>query len=258
MAAWTDKGHTRRINQDGILLQQASEGGWECVLAAVCDGLGGLQKGELASAEVIRGLAGWFRTEWPRLREQAGGEAEILKSWDRLLVEKNQQLVNYGIQNGLQLGTTVSAMLLADGCYYILHVGDCRIYEITGTGIRQLTRDQSWAAEAAEKGILTAEQARRDPRRSVLLQCVGVAESVRPVYLRGKMEREALYLVCSDGFWHEAGEQELYERCRPERLTGERAMREACRSIIRENRRRGETDNCSVVMVRTGNWAALC
>ena len=60
MAAWTDKGHTRRINQDGILLQQASEGGWECVLAAVCDGLGGLQKGELASAEVIRGLAGGF------------------------------------------------------------------------------------------------------------------------------------------------------------------------------------------------------
>lgn len=105
------------------------------MLAAVCDGLGGLQKGELASAEVIRGLAGWFRTEWPRLREQAGGEAEILKSWDRLLVEKNQELVNYGIQNGLQLGTTVSAMLLADGCYYILHVGDCRIYEITGTGI---------------------------------------------------------------------------------------------------------------------------
>lgn len=62
----------------------------------------------------------------------------------------------------------------------------------------------------------------------MLLQCVGVAESVRPVYLRGKLEREALYLVCSDGFWHEAGEQELYERCRPERLTGERAMREAC------------------------------
>lgn len=102
------------------------------MLAAVCDGLGGLQKGELASAEVIRGLAGWFRTEWPRLREQAGGEAEILKSWDRLLVEKNQELVNYGIQNGLQLGTTVSALLLADGCYHILHVATAGSMRLPG------------------------------------------------------------------------------------------------------------------------------
>ncbi len=138
-------------------MQQASEGGWECVLAAVCDGLGGLQKGELASAEVIRGLAGWFRTEWPRLREQAGGEAEILKSWDRLLVGKKSAAGKlWRFKMDCSWGPRCRRCSWRMAVITCLHVGDCRMYEITGTGIRQLTRDQSWAAEAAEKGILTA------------------------------------------------------------------------------------------------------
>ena len=123
-----------------------------------------------------------------------GGDFEVLGQASRGKKSGAGKLWN---SKWIAAGYTVSAMLLADGCYYILHVGDCRIYGITGTGIRQLTRDQSWAAEAAEKGILTAEQARRDPRRSVLLQCVGVAESVRPVYLRGKSGSGKPCILCA-------------------------------------------------------------
>lgn len=52
LAACTDKGKTRAVNQDALLLQQAVCGRRRYVLAAVCDGLGGLEKGELASSEV--------------------------------------------------------------------------------------------------------------------------------------------------------------------------------------------------------------
>ena len=57
LAACTDKGKTRAVNQDALLLQQAVCGRKRYVLAAVCDGLGGLEKGELASSEVLRSLA---------------------------------------------------------------------------------------------------------------------------------------------------------------------------------------------------------
>ena len=67
LAACTDRGKTRRVNQDGLLLQQALCGRKRYVLAAVCDGMGGLEKGELASSEVLRSLADWFQSRFPEL-----------------------------------------------------------------------------------------------------------------------------------------------------------------------------------------------
>ena len=58
LAACTDKGKTRAVNQDALLLQQALCGRKRYVLAAVCDGMGGLEKGELASSEELRSLGG--------------------------------------------------------------------------------------------------------------------------------------------------------------------------------------------------------
>lgn len=53
-------------NQDSMLLSRALFRGEEIVLSVVCDGMGGLKKGELASAEVIRAFSGWFqRTSRP-------------------------------------------------------------------------------------------------------------------------------------------------------------------------------------------------
>ena len=61
----TDTGRVKNVNQDALLLQSGCFKGEQIVLAVLCDGLGGLEKGEAASAAVIRRFAGWFRKELP-------------------------------------------------------------------------------------------------------------------------------------------------------------------------------------------------
>lgn len=61
----TDIGNTKSTNQDSLLIKHASYCGGEVMLAVICDGMGGLSKGELASATVIKEFSKWFEEELP-------------------------------------------------------------------------------------------------------------------------------------------------------------------------------------------------
>ena len=61
----TDKGIVKSTNQDSLLIKHGEYFGGEVLLAALCDGMGGLSKGELASAAVIRQFSRWFEEELP-------------------------------------------------------------------------------------------------------------------------------------------------------------------------------------------------
>ena len=65
VVAETDVGIRKQVNQDSILVKHADSKMGEMILAVVCDGMGGLDKGELASATVIRKFAKWFEQELP-------------------------------------------------------------------------------------------------------------------------------------------------------------------------------------------------
>ena len=57
----TDTGIKKQSNQDSILLSAIASQKNEILLAVLCDGMGGMAKGELASATVIRAFSEWFR-----------------------------------------------------------------------------------------------------------------------------------------------------------------------------------------------------
>ena len=94
-AACSDRGIKKKINQDSLLVRSAMTKEGEILLAAVCDGMGGLEKGEVASGEVIRALARWFEETLPLLlsggQEKKGvGERRkraIAKSLESLIQE---------------------------------------------------------------------------------------------------------------------------------------------------------------------------
>ena len=61
----TDIGIAKQTNQDGVLIKYGKCVKGEVLLTVVCDGMGGLEKGEVASAAVIREFARWFEEELP-------------------------------------------------------------------------------------------------------------------------------------------------------------------------------------------------
>lgn len=87
------------------------------------------------------------------------------------------------------MGTTVVALLVTQKAYYIINVGDSRIYSLSDH-IERLTTDQTYVQREIMNGNMTQEQAMKDPRRNVLLQCVGASAEVKPEYRTGAMKME--------------------------------------------------------------------
>lgn len=243
----TDVGISKQTNQDSVLIKHASTDVGEVLMAIVCDGMGGLAKGELASATVIRAFAKWFDEELPYELENADMQI-IGGKWANLLKMLNAHILNYGQRLGVSLGTTFSGILFVNNQYVIAHVGDTRIYKI-GALVNQLTTDQTFVAREISRGTMTAEQAKTDKRRNLLLQCVGASKVVEPQVICG-MAEPGIYMICSDGFRHQISPDEMYEFLRPSSCISVEAMRQNARYLIETVKYRQEKDNISVVLIR--------
>ena len=247
-ACYTDIGVRKKTNQDALLLLHARDPeGQEMVLAAICDGVGGLKMGELASALVVQQLHQWFCQRMPQLCRDPDPEGEIFREWAQLIEEVHGALKTFSEEKGFQLGTTVEILLLLAGRYYICHVGDCRVYSLTDC-FTQLTKDHSLVQQEIDAGRLTPEQARRDPRQNLLWQCVGAGELPNPDFLYGTVEPGQSFLLCCDGFRRRVTAGELENFCRS---TEEDRMAQGLEKVTRRCERRGETDNITSILVHS-------
>ena len=134
--------------------------------------------------------------------------------------------------------------------FYIVHVGDSRVYELK-EGLRILTKDQTFVAREIAAGRMTPEEAKVDPRRSVLLQCVGASATVKPDFLKGELRRNAVYFVCSDGFRHQISEDEIMEKLGPNVIRRDEDMKYGCVYLTELAKNRKDSDNITVAAIRT-------
>ena len=247
----TDVGTRKETNQDSLAIKVVNTKEGNVAFAIVCDGMGGLAKGEVASKEVIEAFCTWFDdTLVDEIQNGTFTEQNLVSQWDDIIQIQNRRLGAYGEENHLQLGTTVSAILLYKDQYYIVHVGDSRVYELTKTA-KQLTNDQTFIARELAAGRMTPEQAKIDPRRRVLLQCVGASPVVEPEFTKGTATRNAVYMLCSDGFRHVITPEEIIEKIGPGEATDEEKMKYGAIYLTELVKNRGERDNITVAMVRT-------
>lgn len=249
-SALTDVGIRKEHNEDSVYLKIVNTKHYgQIAMLVICDGMGGLKKGELASAVVIRRLKEWFDQELPSLLEHFTWQ-DLAIEWDRMIKSENYKLLEYGAQHRMNLGTTLTAMLIIQEQYMIAHVGDSRVYQIDTNGIRQLTQDQSFVAREVRRGKMTSEEAKTHPKRNLLLQCVGASRTVVPDFLFGKIQSSEVYMLCSDGFRHVLTEEEVYESLNPKKLHTKEDMDMEASELIQIVKGRKERDNISVALVK--------
>ncbi|HZN17966.1 MAG TPA: PP2C family serine/threonine-protein phosphatase [Micromonosporaceae bacterium] len=182
-AAVSDLGLVRTNNEDSAYAGRQ--------LLAVADGIGGLPAGELASDLVVRSLAPL---------EEASGQGEALLDLRRALDAANQQIREAadGDPSRDGMGTTVTALLLRGDELAVLHVGDSRGYLLRDGALRQVTRDDTFVQSLVDRGVLTAEEARRHPQRSLVTRAVQ-GDHVAPACATLRPEEGDRLLLCSDG-----------------------------------------------------------
>jgi PPM family protein phosphatase len=185
--AVSDVGRVRRDNQDS-----GYAGPW---LLAVCDGVGGAARGDIASATAI--------TQLRRLDEPPGSDSaeELLARVAGAVHRAHDRLVELVDEDPALSGTSTTASVLAfDGVRIgVGHVGDSRAYLYRDGVIRQLTVDHTFVQTLIDEGRITEEEARVHPHRNLIMRAIdAVSDSEPDLFVLDIVAGDRL-LVCSDG-----------------------------------------------------------
>ncbi|MEE1165085.1 MAG: PP2C family serine/threonine-protein phosphatase, partial [Lachnospiraceae bacterium] len=174
-AVHTDVGTRRKKNQDSMIVMEAQTGTGNILFAAVCDGMGGLDRGEAASAAMIHAFADWFEARLTYIaravRDGTFQKETLREEWSSLIENTSRCIEDYGRERHICLGTTAVGILICGDRYYTLNVGDSRAYLLTDR-IYLLTKDQTYVQQELDAGRMTYEQSLTHPKRNLLLQCV--------------------------------------------------------------------------------------
>lgn len=198
----TDCGNVRMQNQDSVLIKKGSLVRDEFLLAAVADGMGGLEKGELASSEMISSLNEWWTGTLAGLLQNYVGMQAVSDSLSYAIEEGNRRVQELARQNEIRTGTTLSLLFLYRNQYVLKHIGDSRVYRICKNRADQLTRDHTWCQREMDRGLMTEGEAKNHSMRHVLVNAIGSSQVLEIDSLFGQIRNKELLLVCSDGFYN--------------------------------------------------------
>ncbi len=241
----------RDYNQDRILFRSESD----CFIAAVADGMGGYSGGEVASQIVMdlceRKFESFVSAPHPDLIEKMildiVGES---RGTIRKISEENAELKS--------MGTTLTIAAGCFGEYVVGNIGDSRTYLISGSGIAQLTKDNSFVQEYRNKySEGEVEEAVLRNMSNALTRSLSSADHEADIYpgenRRFTLEEGRVLLLCSDGLIidkiGDVGRQLL------KLVRGAGSPAKAANALIDWAYVNGSSDNISVILAYEGEWA---
>ncbi|HIS45170.1 MAG TPA: Stp1/IreP family PP2C-type Ser/Thr phosphatase [Candidatus Scatomorpha merdigallinarum] len=231
----TDRGAVRRDNQDSFLIERLDDK--ECVIAVLCDGMGGEKAGNIASDLATKTYASDLRD---RITANKKRKPDIKAMMEQACNKANRMIYSYSCfdTDYTGMGTTMVSAVICRDAAYVLNVGDSRCYKITRKRMEQITRDHSLVQDMVDRGEISPEQARTHPRRNVITRALGVNELVPCDIFTPKLQRGDMLLLCSDGLTNMLEDKEIFalSRKNPDPLSlGRALMAEALRREARDN-----------------------
>ncbi len=222
----------RPVNQDAVVQATLAD---DHELIAVADGMGGHQAGEIASRRALEVLASALG---------AGSDlpSAVRAANSTVLQEAHAQPEYRG------MGTTIVALVRQKSVYTLANVGDSRAYRVDAGGIRQLTEDHSFVAEAVRSGQLSLEEAEKSRWRNAVTRCVGTDPDLE-VDCYGPFDAQEAHavLLCTDGVYRALSAETLRSI-----TLGAEDPETAVRAIAGAAFEAGSDDNISVALIGFG------
>ncbi len=204
IASKTDIGRVRSTNQDSFA---AGELGKTTAWAVVCDGMGGANGGNIASANAVTIISEYISASY----HEGMASNSIRTLLQSALFGANVRLYEMArnIESLSGMGTTVVAVIINNNVAHIAHAGDSRAYIIHSGHLRQVTRDHSIIQSMVDKGQITAEEAKNHPNKNVITRALGVGEDVDIEYNEIPFESDDCLLICTDGLTNFVTHQDI-------------------------------------------------
>ena len=242
LSGLTDIGSVRKDNQDSYAIRVLDD---HLAVAVVCDGMGGAQAGNVASAIAVEAFAASVEDSCkdgvPQDPRERSGILSVAcrKANDQVysLSESNPEYQG--------MGTTLVAALIMPDELHVINVGDSRCYLITDGKPQQITQDHSLVQVLVNRGEITPEQARTHPKKNLITRALGVEPEIAGDLYRIPSQEGGWLLLCSDGLTNVLPDQtiaaEVARAVSPETC---------CRELLAKTLEQGATDNVTVVLAQ--------
>lgn len=234
----TDIGRVRRSNQDSYLTGELSG---SVAWAVVCDGMGGANGGNVASAVAVKSISEHINASY-REGMSANSVRNMLMS---AISAANSDVFDMAQSdaNLLGMGTTVVVAIVIGKVAHIAHAGDSRAYIINKDSIEQITRDHSVVQSMVENGEITEEQAKIHPNRNVITRALGVDDRIDIDYNEVVLRDGDTIMICTDGLTNYVENEQILE------LSNSCKFYEYPEKLIDMANDNGGGDNITVVMM---------
>lgn len=243
-----DVGMVRQNNEDASWVppqtmdaQLLEERGY---LFIVADGMGGYESGDVASVIAVQQASQSYYG-------QHDPESNSFSEWLRLAVQQAQQAIaDHQAQHeaDAQMGSTLVMAVIRGDELIVGNLGDSRCYRMRDGALQQLSRDHSWVADQVRNGLLTPDEAEKNPHRNILTRGLGQTTSfAQPDVDMHDWRAGDRLLLCSDGLWDAVPFERLAELVR---LADPQA---AAQALIDAANANGAADNVTALVVVSAN-----
>lgn len=234
----SDVGCCRSANEDCIQYS-SSDKNQQNILAIVADGMGGHAAGETASHEAVHSIQSHYFA-----KQYFNNPVRTLKN---AVIQANTDVYQLAAHD-LELsgmGTTVTALAIANGYAYYAHVGDSRLYLLRNGVMQQLTQDHTLVAQLLRDGLIAKEQALTHPDRNIVTRALGTQPIVEVDVVKSPIPIQTgdVFVLCSDGLYDLVMDSDIAK------LVTEHNPSDACQLLIEAARSAGGYDNISVIIL---------
>lgn len=236
IVAKTDVGCVRPNNQDSYAAGELPD---SVAWAVVCDGMGGASGGNIASSTAVKIISERITSSY-----KSGMNFNSIKNiLSSAIAAANIQVFDESRSDSslMGMGTTVVAAIIADGSVYVAHAGDSRAYILSKGNLKQITKDHSFVQEMVDKGRLTPDEAKDDPRKNIITRALGVQNELRVDFCAEFIDEDDVVLICTDGLTNYVSEKEIIS------LTSDGKFNDFAERLVDKANENGGGDNITVV-----------
>lgn len=221
-------------------------------LYILCDGMGGHQKGEVASAAAVHELKRLLMAFL--LSPNALDFDEFEELLAQSLRQANDLILDINEREGImmeekRMGTTAVIALFTGKKCYVAHIGDSRCYLLKPPAINQLTEDHNLASHFLKAGIMkTREEAERMKGAKMLTQALGPVDSssLEPSVMSFDIDESCYLVLCSDGLTDVVTNEEIASIVKSSRGN----LRKATEKMVKRAYKNKTADNITIIIAR--------
>ena len=241
-AAITDLGicqkNDDRIMIDGSILSFGKTSGKVdgCILAVVCDGVGGYSYGDEAAECTVKVFANLVGQQI----NQAAIEQAIADANSVVIAAQSSD------NSHRNMSSTLAGIYLYDNSFLAFNIGDSKIFRLRNSYLSQLSVDHTYAQESVDLGLVRNKMDIAQKDRHRITRCIGDKSNCKPSITsgEGRLFEDDIFLVCSDGVT-DVVDNDLIETILSEQV----GLQMRCEHLFQQTLQNGSQDNISIILL---------